>query len=78
MMCENKESLDITPNCFLTMSRFIFLLMYLHSFADCSCSANYRFGIFEDHKKTTELTKEELFNASKLRRLQKLIHMKGR
>ena len=79
-------------NYYETMSRFLFLLIYFHHVSDCSYAdirslipdrgsgyiRNYRFGMFEDQMKTTEITREELLITAKLRQLQKLIRMKGK
>jgi hypothetical protein len=70
----------------MTQLSFILLLVCLQSFIDCRYSVdqnlhkyynNYRFGVYENQRRTSKIVKEELFIGNKMRQIQAWIEVKG-
>ena len=71
----------------MTKFSLTLLLICLQSFSECRkyieentsySYTNYRFGVFENKRKTAKIVKEEVFIRSRMREIEAWIQVKGR
>ena len=84
--CQNKVTIYLLSTYNFSMILFMLLFTSFHDYADCiyhieqsskNHFINYRFGVFEDQRKTTKLLKEELSITFNLQQVFGLITNKG-